>query len=285
MQLVVAEYPVGAEQRSVGSGREADRSKIFAAGDERFGERREARSLRLQTKAVDAVVAPACDQQVAEILLRQAVRFVGHDAGGGFAGPRDHRQRAGNLAVPRREGVQTFAAVAEAVAVIASSNHMQQAARRATVGIVVHSEEPSERIEAARVRIPKPGRDLAQLRTIQPAPINVATLAAPAERRAVRTDDLVVGPQIFAEPEVHPAERINRKAGQSVVRIIPLSVEPHNRLFAIGFVVAVIVMKEEDLSCASRHKPTASGQVPLLPQAPDTKEVAPRRSSRTSARP
>ena len=148
--------------------------------------------------------------------------------------------------------MQSLAAVAEPVAVIASRNHVQQPTRRTAVRVVVHGEEPPERIEAARVRIPKPGRDLAQLRAIQPATINVPPLAPTAECRAVRTDDLVIGSEVLAEPEVHPAERINRKPSQPVVRIIPLRVETHDRLFAIRFVIAVVIVEEEDLA-ASGH--------------------------------
>ena len=106
VQVVVLQHPVAHEQRSVRREGDPDGSEILAAGDQRLRDRLEARPLLLEPEAVDAVVPPARHQQVAEVLLREGVVLVGQDAAGGLARAGDHRQRAGDFAVPTGEGVQ-----------------------------------------------------------------------------------------------------------------------------------------------------------------------------------
>ena len=60
--------------------------------------------------------------------LRGGCSIVLDDAARCLAGAGDHAQRAGQLAVPGGEWVEPFAAVAKAVAVIATLDDMQQPA-------------------------------------------------------------------------------------------------------------------------------------------------------------
>ena len=86
--------------------------------------------------ALDAVVAPAGDPQAAG---------VGDDGRRRFAGAADHRQRAGQLAVPSLQRVRAGPAVLVEIAVVAARHDVQQPARRAGVGIVVDGEDPAVR--------------------------------------------------------------------------------------------------------------------------------------------
>src|SRR5205807_5085817 len=131
--------------------------------------------------------------------------FVCHNSRWSFARACHHRQRPGNLAIPACERVQSRPAVAIAVAVVAAANDVQQPARGPAVGAVVDGEQPAERIEAARVRVPETGRPALEPGPVEPAAVETSPFAAPRKSRAIRADDLVINPGILAESEVDPA--------------------------------------------------------------------------------
>ena len=83
------------------------------------------------------MIAPTGDQQIADILIGQPVRFISDDARRCFTRRRDHWQCAGDFAVPGRKRMQALATVAEPVAVITTVDNVQQPAGRAAVGVVV----------------------------------------------------------------------------------------------------------------------------------------------------
>ena len=128
-----------------------------------FIDRPKRRTMRLEAVLLDAMVAPRGDQQRAAVIFGQVIRLVRDDAARCLAGAGDHPQRAGQLAVPGGERVQSLAAVAEAVTVVAAVDDVQQAAGRARVGIVVDGEQPPEHVERHVERVPEPGGDPLEL--------------------------------------------------------------------------------------------------------------------------
>src|SRR5437870_10351287 len=147
VQVIVAQHPVTDEQRAIRCERDADRPKVSAAVEERFSFRRERRASWLGLVALDAVIRPGSYQQATEVLIWQAAGLVAQDLARRFAGAAHHRQRAGQLSVPRLERVPARAAIAELEAVIASLDDMHHAARRRGVRIVIDGKDPAKDVE------------------------------------------------------------------------------------------------------------------------------------------
>ena len=185
--------------------------------------------VRLEAVLLDAVVAPRGDQQRAAVIRGQVVRLVRDDAARCLAGAGDHAQRAGQLAVPGGERVQALAAVAKPIAVIAAVDDVQEPARRARIGVVVHREQPAERVERHVERVPEPGGDPLELRAVGPASVDVASFAAAGKRRPVAADQPIIGTEVLAQAEVDVVREIEREARQAVVRIVARRVEPDDR--------------------------------------------------------
>lgn len=194
------------------------------------------------------MIAPASNEERAEIVGGEAIRFIRDDPRRSFPRPRDHWQRAGNLAVPRGEGMRPAAAVAEAVAVIAPFDDVQQPAGGAAVGIVVDGEEPPEGIDAARMRIPEAGCPPLQLRPIGPTAIDVSPFATAGKRHAIAADDFVIGTQNSAQAEVHPAERIERESRETVVRVVACRFKMDDPRPFVGLQVAVGIAEHDNLA-------------------------------------
>src|SRR5688500_12316408 len=76
VKLVVAQYPVAYEKRSVGGDRHADGAEIFAALDERFSIRRERRTAFFNLVAFNAMIGPGGHEQVAAIFVWKPVGFI-----------------------------------------------------------------------------------------------------------------------------------------------------------------------------------------------------------------
>ena len=129
--------PIADIQRTIRSDGDRNRPKIVAAGHQRRHLGPDGRTMLARREAIDAMVAPGCGQHLAAIFGRQIVRLISHDARRRFAGRRGHRQRARQFAVPSDERMQTGAAIAEAVSIIAARHDVQQAARRPRIGIVI----------------------------------------------------------------------------------------------------------------------------------------------------
>src|SRR5579863_1000854 len=101
------------------------------------------------------MVAPACDQQVADVFLGEPVGFVAYNPRRRLAGAGDHGKRSGDFPVPACEGMQPRPSVAETIAIVAARDDVHQPAGWAAVGVVIDGEQTAEGVEAARVRIPE----------------------------------------------------------------------------------------------------------------------------------
>src|SRR5439155_25670147 len=154
------------------------RVEVLPALDERLAVRGEARALRLERVALDAVVRPRRHEQFPAVLVRQPVRLVAHHLARRLARPRDVRQRAGQLAVPRLEDVPPGAAVAELEPVVAALHDVYEPARRRRVRVVVHYEQPAVDVAAGAERVPEPGRHAAELLAVGRAVEDVPALTA-----------------------------------------------------------------------------------------------------------
>ena len=78
----------------------------------------------------------------------------------------------------------------------------KQAAGRTRVGIVIDREQPPEHVERHVERVPKPGRDSLELRSVGPAAVDVAPFAAAGERRPIVADQPIIGTQVLAQSEI-----------------------------------------------------------------------------------
>ena len=148
--------------------------------------------------------------------------------------PATMRQRAGQLAVPGLEGMRALAAVAEAVAVIAAGNDVQQPARAAGVGVVVHGEQPAEGVEAVMERVPEAGGDADQLRCRRAGSEKCCRPRRRRERGAVAADQLVRCAEVLAHAEVQIAQAVEGEPAQAVVRIVALRLELDERPLLVG---------------------------------------------------
>src|SRR5260370_1350647 len=90
---------------------------------------------------------------------------------------------------------------------------VQERERAARIWVVVPAKEPAEGVEAKAERIPKAGGNARQFAPIGPAAVDVAALAAAAQRRSVGANQLVRQARVLAEAEEHVALRIEREAG------------------------------------------------------------------------
>ena len=253
MDLVVAQDPIGTEQAAVGGHRQPHRPEIHATLDQGFGHRLERSPPFLQAKSIDPMIPPTGDQQITDVLVGQAVGFVGNDSRGRFAGPGHHGQGPGNLAIPTRERMKARPAVAEPVSVIASFDDVHQTTRWQAVGVVVDAEETPERVNAIGVRVPEAGGEQFELRTVGPAAIDVAALAPTGQGQLVAADQLVGGTEVLTEADVHPSPAVEGKTGQAVVWIVAGSVEVENAATAVGHQVAVVVPQGDHL-LTGRHQ-------------------------------
>src|SRR5688572_19219872 len=95
------------------------------------------------------------------------------------------------------------AAVAEAVAIVASIHDMQQPAGRTAIGIIVDRKQSTERIDAGRVRIPEPGGDAHESRSVEFTTVDTAPFALAGERLAIAASEFVVGAEVLTQADVH----------------------------------------------------------------------------------
>ena len=72
------------------------------------------------------MVAPRSHQERATIIFGQVIRLIGDDTGGCLPGTRYHSKRTWQFPVPRGERVQSLAAVAKAVAIVAAVDNVQK---------------------------------------------------------------------------------------------------------------------------------------------------------------
>src|SRR6516162_2477586 len=100
--------------------------------------------------------------------------------------------------MPGIKRMRALASIAEAVAIVASLDDMQQAARRPRIGIVVDREEPAIRIEATLKRVPKTGGEPLDVAPVRLAAEHVAPFAAAGEAAAVAADQLVWEAEVFS---------------------------------------------------------------------------------------
>ncbi len=149
--------PVADEQRPVRPDRDTDGSEVLVTDHDRRPSGTERGPSGLKVEAVNAVVAPGRDEQGTTVRTRQAVRLVDDQARRRLARAGDHRQHAGQIAVPGGQGVEAAPAVAEAVAVVAALHDMEQPAGWPRIGVIVHGEESAKRIERLVERIPEAG--------------------------------------------------------------------------------------------------------------------------------
>ena len=229
MELVGAVHPVADEDRAVRREADANGAELVATFDDGFGLRGERRALRLQLEALQDVVAPGRADQRAAVIRREGVVLVREDARRRLAGAADHRQRPGKLAVPRGEGMQPLAPVAELVAVVAALDHVDQAAGRARVGIVVDREEPAVDVGAAVERVPESRGDLGKLRAVGPAAEDLAAFRI-RDGRPVGAHERERCAEVFAHPEVQVAVGVEGEAREAVVRVVPLRLKLHDRV-------------------------------------------------------
>ena len=208
-----------------------------------------------QIEALDHVIAPACHEQVA-VKFSGEIRAAGVHGAGRFTGRRNHRQRAGNFTVPGDEGVNAFAPVAKAETVIAILDDVQQAARRAAVGVVIDGEHAAGLIEAEAERVPESGRDFFELPALERAAVDVAALAAAAQSGAVAASDFVIRAEVFAEAEVEPAVRAEGESGESVVRIVAGGAQSNQRLAFGGRFSAVFFAHQNNFGARAEIYPT-----------------------------
>ena len=164
--------------------------------------------------------------------------------------------------------MQSLAAVAKAVTVVAAVDDVQQAAGRARVGIVVHREQPPEHVERHVERVPEPGGDSLELGPVGLAAVDVAPFAAAGERCPIVADQPVIGTQVLAQAEIDLARIVECEARQAVVGIVALRVEPDDRRGklavdgAVGPAVADRGLRGGRARFGSRRRPSRRGRRP-----------------------
>src|SRR5258708_33680255 len=94
------------------------------------------------------MVGPGCNEQVAAVLARQAVRFVRKHLTRRFARPGHVWQRPRQLPVPGLEWMSPRSPIAELEAVVTALDHMNHPARRHGIGIVIDREQPAGYVAA-----------------------------------------------------------------------------------------------------------------------------------------
>src|SRR5215472_13519052 len=73
-------HPIAENEGTIRRDDDADWPEVLVALHKRLRLRRERRAPRLQLEPFDDVIAPARRDELADVFLGQAVRFVGHDA-------------------------------------------------------------------------------------------------------------------------------------------------------------------------------------------------------------
>ena len=144
--------------------------------------------------------------------------------------------------------MQSFAAVAITITIVASRNNLHKPARRPAVGVVIEREHSSEAIDATRVRIPEARGNAFEVGPVEAAAVDVSTFASPGEGHSIGTDQFVIRSQVFSASEIEPSQRIESQSRQAVVGIIALCVETDNGIRPVGLVVAVVVVKQSNLA-------------------------------------
>ena len=221
----------------------------------------------IEMKTLNDVIAPSGDQRIAGIFMRPEFLRAGIYRAWGFAGACDHWQCSGDFTVPRHERMRAFAAVTEAVSVIAPGNHMQQAAGRPAVGIVVDREQASGVVEFQAPRIPKSRREERQLRTVLFAMKNRSAFATAGITRTVAAVNRVGLAEIFPQAKIQQPIRPNRETRQSVVRIISFGLQFNQRLALARFAAAVVFQKHDFISSGEDRAAVIEQQIHRIAEA------------------
>ena len=154
------------------------------------------------------------------------------------------------------EGMRALAAVAEAIAVVAAGHDVQQPARAARVGIVIHHEQPAKRVEAVMEGVPEARRHAHQLAAIGPTAKMLPPSPPPSSVVPSRADQLVRGAQVLAHAEDQVAHAVEGEAAQAVVRIVAGRLQLDAATLALE--LAVLVAPAERSRSASPDTPMPS---------------------------
>ena len=153
------------------------------------------------------MIAPRSHEHSAAITRRQPGRIAVENARGRFPRARHHGQRAGQFAVPSDEWMQAASAVAKLETVVALLHHVEQAARRTRIGVVVNGEQVAALIKGQSKRVPKAGRHEAQFTTVGFAAEYISAFAAAAVSATITAFERIFLAQIFPQADVEPAVR------------------------------------------------------------------------------
>ena len=197
---------------------------------------------RHELVALDAMIAPTRDPQAAG---------VWHDRGRAFADAADHRQRAGQFAVPGLQRMRAGAAVLVEVAVVAARHDVQQPARRAGIRIVVDGEDAAVRHDANAERIPDAAGESLQVLAVGRHAIEAVLAAGVGDHRAVGADRVDTAmPWFSPRPMMSEPSASLGDAAQAVVRIVVLGFQTQQLLLLVGHAV-VVRIAEQERRCAA----------------------------------
>ena len=151
-----------------------------------------------------------------------------------------------------------LANVARPIAVVAAGNDVQQSTGVLAISVLIDGKYPTEAIQINRSRFAESPGDLTEMR-----PVVSATKQTPSvplddsELLVACSDDLKVLFRSSAESEVQIPQRIKREPVETVVRNVSLGIDPHDHFAAIGPIITIIIVQQqEDIPC--RHIDRAS---------------------------